>query len=139
MKKRTRNRPFSLNGALRDIEHLCRFGDRQTGKVSKLDNPRLTCVKRAELRERLIHVQHIIARIDGRVHVVLQLDQASTAPLIRAMRTCVVDKDATHKRGGNGVKVPTTIERGLALIDQPEVSLMHERRGLKRMSVTFVP
>lgn len=60
--------------------------------------------------------------------------ELTTAALRRAPTSCPIDQDLTHRPSGGGKEVRASALGNLCLIDEPEVSLVHEVSGAERLA-----
>jgi hypothetical protein len=59
----------------------------------------------------------------------------TVAPLRRGLAARVIDQDPPHHLRGHAKEVGPAFEVDAALLDEPEVRLVNERRGLQRVAV----
>jgi len=50
----------------------------------------------------------------------------------------MIDKDAAHQLGRDAEEMRAVLPVYVSLINEPEISLIDERRGLQRMAGTFL-
>jgi hypothetical protein len=50
---------------------------------------------------------------------------------------CLINQDLSHQACGNTQKVPTILPMNSGLLNQPQVSLIHQRRGLQEVTGFF--
>ena len=59
--------------------------------------------------------------------------------LFRLLAPSLIDENATHGLGRRGEKMSATVPMlGLRVVHQPQISLVHQRRGLQRLPRLFV-
>ena len=63
----------------------------------------------------------------------------ATAALAARLTASVVEQDAPHQLRGDPKKVGTILPLDLPLINQPDKSLVHQGRGLHRVTRTLSP
>src|SRR6185436_11511506 len=146
MKPRARECPVALHGRGGDAERLARLLDGEPREEAKLDYARLPLVELGEAIERLVQLlggdierQRARERFTRRVRVLERHAHRAAAALLRVAPACVVHEDATHGLRGEPHEVRAVLPGDLALVEQPDVGLVRERRRLERVARAFAP
>lgn len=125
--------PF--DGGRRDPERLGRFLDRQTAEEPQLDEPGLLGIDGGQPGERRVDRQQINGSLLTGDEPLVQRDpRVVTAPLLRAPRAGPLDEDLPHRDRGNGDETRTCLPILLLVLDETEIGLVDERRGLQRLA-----
>src|SRR5437867_2549960 len=87
---------------------------------------------------RLARTRACPSRVPSRRGVARRANPARARPDARfAMGAGEIDKDAAHQGSGDGEEVGSVPQRHMVGINQPEVGLVDQRRGLQRMARPF--
>ena len=132
--------PVALDGRWRHAEDVRRCFNRESAERAKLDDPGQRRVDLFQAPERVIQREDgdlvcrgdVFGFIDG--HTAL-----AVAALDRGVTTGVIDQDPAHDLCRDAKKVCPILPVDLALIDEPQVDLVNERRRLQRVVSPLAP
>ncbi len=126
---RSRHRPVALDGRIRDAE---RFGGLLAGHAGEelhLHHLRLAGVDRGQRVERRVEIEDLLGQALDQGRALLHRDLHHRTPsFARRLGPGVVDQDPPHDRGGGAEEVGAVLPLHAALIDQPQVDLVDQRR-----------
>jgi len=135
-----RDRPLPLHRSGRDSDDFGGFINRKSTEVAQLDDPFLLWVEGREAPERLIEGRHFDAGGDSGRFVI---DQRHTlpagAPFACSPRSGAIDENPPHDLCGDTVEVRPILPVHAVLIHQPDICLVNQGRGLKRMAGSLRP
>jgi hypothetical protein len=131
-----RHRPLARDGRRRDAERGGRLVERQPGEVAQLDEARLVGVDGGEPLERLVEGDHVHVALGDRaggVDVAQRHGLRAAAALGRLPRARGVDEHLAHAPRGHAEELRAALEARRPLVDEAQVRLVDERRGLERV------
>src|SRR5215467_7777943 len=127
--------PPAFYGRRRDPYHLRDLFDGQAAKETELYDTSLLIIHGRQPGERLIERYDIV--LPFRAYSIFnfrQIHRKRVATALDSMfRPVVVHQDAAHQIGGQTEEVSTIPPLDSILIDQTEISLVHQRLRLKRL------
>jgi hypothetical protein len=132
--------PVTLDGRWRHAEDVRSCFDRESAERAKLDDPGQRRVDPLQASKRVI--QHEDGNFVWRGDVFRFIDghtPLAVAPLDRGVTTGVIDQDPPHDLCGDAKEVCAILPVDLALIDEPQVDLVNERRWLQGVVSTLAP
>lgn len=102
--------PFALNRSSGDLQSLGCFIERVTGKEAALDDAGHIGIHQLELFEQLVDGEHLLGPRRTVVRQLTEIDvHLDTAALVCEQTARIVDDDAAHGPGGNGVEMPAIV------------------------------
>jgi hypothetical protein len=119
-----------------NAKHLRRLGDGQPNKVAQFDQLRLDWIDLLKALQGLVQGQQIQGGVRSRdLDLFQRLAFPGPAAPLAMFVACLIDEDAAHSLGGSGEEVaPAVPVLGLVAINQTQVGLMDQGRGLKCLS-----
>jgi len=135
-----RELPVAHHGRRRHIQHGRGFLHGQAAEESHLDDPTLSIVELCQRFQRLVErdeVRRALVR-DDECFIERHLRRV-TAALLVVPRAGMVHKDVPHDTGRHGQKMCAILPRDGFRVDQPEIGLVDERRGLKAVVDPLAP
>lgn len=132
--------PVPHDRVRRDLQHAGRFLDTQSAKETQLDDATLALVDLRERFERVIESDQVVrplvrsAQLFDERHL-----HGAAAALLILPRSRVIDEDATHQAGGHREEVRAILPVDALHVHEPYVRLVHQRRGLKRVTRPLTP
>ena len=92
----------------------------------------------AERLQRIVDRDQVLGTVARDREVLIKGDPLErAAALLVVARPREVDEHSAHQPGGHGKEVGTVLPLYAPDIDQPDVNLVHERRGLEHVVRTF--
>jgi hypothetical protein len=137
---RPRRLPVALGRRHGDPERLARLGERQPAEETKLDQLTPARIERRQPRQHRVQRKHIDIKGRCRPDTVIERDPGPLArSLGHPMRAGAIDQQAPHHLGRHPEELPPVLPHHPALIHEPYVGLVHERRRLQRVPSAFAP
>ena len=133
--------PVALDRARADAQGLRGLVLGEPAEEAALDHPGLARVHVRKPHQRGVEGHEQVGALVGgeQVHR-FQRDAPGARPALhRAAPAGVVDEDASHRRGRDGEEMGPVLEARLALVDEPQVGLVDQRRGAERVAGRFPP
>jgi hypothetical protein len=128
----------AIDGGLGYLHQDGGFLGRATQKVAQFDQLDFVGIELDQFVQCPVQVQHFRAVNVDPQKVVVERDavEATTPPLGLGFAR-MVNQDHAHHFGGEGVEMPAVVPCGLFLVQEPEVKLVDQRRGLKNVRVAL--
>jgi hypothetical protein len=112
------------------------FFDRQSTEGAQLNDPREPAIDSFQARQRLIQPKYRYFYARGAVNDVLERHALQVvASFPRPLTAGVVDKNPPHHLSGDAKKVRAILPVAIALFDEAQVRLVHERGGLQSVTI----
>ena len=132
---RARRLPFALNGSARDGQGVANLLERQARKKTHLCNAALSRVEQREIGERRVQIKQVhVWRMADRGVIVDHDARPLTGTFRHHPAPGVIDQNPAHQLGCDREELRPVTPVGLPLIDEPEIGLVHKRRGLQDVS-----
>ncbi len=127
--------PVAVSGCPRQPQRLGRLLHAQPGEVPQLHQLSRLAILGCQTGQRLIDGQDLMRPCVDREVGLEQVDAHTfAAMLLTPALPCVLDQDASHGLGGGGKEVAAAVPAlDSILVDQPEVRLVNQGRGLERL------
>ena len=137
---RFRERPPALDGGRRYAQRFRRLLDGEAAEEPDLNDPGQIRIQHGETSQRLVQDFEVdrLRRgcnqpgIEGDAHLIAATLGGSASP-------GALDENLSHGAGGDAEKVRPILPRQMRVLQQAEVDVMHERRGLERLAGTLTP
>ena len=129
-----RDGPVALHRRGRDVEGIRRFGDVEAGEVAQLDDAAQSLVEGVQLGQRLVEREDVYdcaLRADGDIVEPEHRDALSALLCVPPPR--VVDQDLAHQPRRHSEEMRAVAQCQPIETHEPDVRLVHERRGLQCM------
>ena len=133
--------PLALDRALGHSERFSNLPDLEPSEITQLDKSRELRVDLLEFIQRIVHPNDlVIAAIDRSPYpgVKRDLKRATSAPFSLSLSSKVHD-DGSHDARGVRKKVAAIVYIELACLDEPQISLVDERRRVQQRIRTVAP
>ena len=126
----------ALRGGARNAQMLGRLFQRTAGEESQFDNAGLIRMLDFEIPQRIVKRQQVELLVShGSNNFGQSQPSQSSAPLLRCAPAGAVHQNAPHGLGGGSEEMPAAIPLpGSVRVDESEIRLVHERRGLERLA-----
>ena len=130
-----RQPPVAHDGVGRDVQGGCRFLHAQPAEEAQLDDTALPLVELRQRFERVVERHEVLPRLlrDDERFVERDLHRVA-ATLLIAPCARVVDEDAPHDARRHGEEVRAIVPGNGFPVDQPDVRLVDEGRGLEAVA-----
>ena len=130
--------PVTLDCNFGDPQFLGDFAFQQSAEESQLRHPRGPRIRSFEFLERFVDDQQIvIGARRSRVDHVQRNSGLAPAPLLRAVRTGVIDQNAAQRIGGDREKMRAIAPLGRSGGMKPQIKLVDEGRWLQSVIGSF--
>src|SRR5690606_10704073 len=126
-------RPFAFHRAHRSAERICGFGYGQATEEAQLHDACHPRVQHRQPPEGLVSSKDVGGGIAARLYILQRNTQSISATLLRTSPACVVHEDVAHGTCGEGVEARAALPRTAVVPIEPDVYLVHERRGGQRL------
>jgi hypothetical protein len=130
--------PFALDGAGGDLEDLGAFFDREAAEEAELDDTGGAFVGFGEAGEGFVELHDLAAAAGGEDDGLVEGQEVEAAAAFAGdVFAGVVDEDAAHDAGGDGVEVRAVLPVGDLQVDELEVGLVDEGGCLEGVVAFF--
>lgn len=133
--------PVALHRLFRNLEHVACFLEREAAEETQLGDLSFTLIQCRKALEGGVEIEHVdVERRHGqRWRIVQGYVDAAGAALFRSPGAGAVDQDAPHHLRRDGEELRAILPGCPALIDEPDVCLVHERRRLECVARPLAP
>ena len=137
----SREAKVAFDGRQRDAHRFCRLFQGETTKEALLENSALAGIDLFEASQRIVELGERVGLAVGDRERLRQLDRsgAAAAATCSAPRSRVIDEQPPHDPRRHRQKVRAVAKASTAQVDQLEIRLMDERRGIQRGARVLVP
>src|SRR5262245_38195799 len=128
-------RPVPLDGGRGDVQDLGRILHAQSTEGAQLDDPSLLRVEHRKLRERVVESEELQAGSETGDETLVERDVGLRSPALPGVPVAgVVDEDSAHHPSRNAEEVRAVLPDDPLLVDEAQVGLVYEGRGLERVA-----
>jgi hypothetical protein len=132
--------PFSLDGSFGHFQHFGHFVDLKAAVKPQFDHFGLLGVEFRQLGHGIFKGQQILVVFGVDEEPLVEFDSLSVAAsFFRQMSPGVIDEYAAHCLGTDGEEVRSPLPVHAFLVDELEIGLVNQGRGLKGMVVSLPP
>src|SRR5687767_12394966 len=126
--------PVPFDGGGGDVHGRGRFLDGGAAEEPELDEARLFGIEVRELGQCRVEIEQVDRWLAAGDESLVEGDTvARAAALGGAARAGALDQNLTHRVRGDGAEVGAVLPPARAVLHQPQVGLVHERRRLQRL------
>src|SRR2546422_3020132 len=131
--------PVSHDRVWRDFQYAGRFLDTQSAKETQLDDATLALVDFRERFERVVEGDEIVRPLVRSAQLFDERHLHPAAALLILPRPRVIDEQATHQPSRHREEVRAVLPVDALHVHEPDIRLVHQRSGLKRVTGALAP
>ena len=124
--------PFAFYRRMRDTNHLGRLLDGQPAEESQLHDAGLVGINLGQTRQSVMKRNNLGGLLLSHVDAIQRNLELVSSALCVVSRPCVIDQNLPHQASRDAEEMSAALPWH-ALIDQPQIGLVDQRRRLKGM------